>query len=265
LRDYLPLMDSLLSRVSGSVDRLSDDDLRRFRAEYNAYASVINAALNQVGTLEVDEGALQAKVEAFTKTLSPVEQKEMELFAMELWREMYPPSYSEAIYEQLVQHFPMSTGHLALPFGALDGAESVVTGALSLLDKQTYEDLGKAASTAWNMDGQDWKRTGDFLYTVMKKTPPDKYLFALSSLLASPLLVFGLVGKAQKALSVSKVPGCAQRLMNAKELRALDVKMRLTRLLVGQGIGMRESAQTAMVLPATAIGGAYFKYFGDTK
>lgn len=234
---------------------LSDEDILKSIDAYNEYAKTMNQILRLMRneSAEAHEreivAAANGELEFDENSLTPEQQAELRNLAMDLWEELFPPSYTDK-FVKWTNGQKQLEGYQKILLAPANGIESVVGSVVSLLHPKTYTDLALAIQTTAGMSYKDWCATWKSLKFLYERLPMEDKIAPVLSLICGIAFLFGGATKILQYLDKAKY---SSKLKNV-------VKAALVARTVTHRFG-----EPARVLPLATIAGVSLKYIHSQK
>lgn len=239
----------------------SPAEMDQFKQSYNQYANRVNEGLLTLVKGETSaslEEDLKQSTQELAKSLNETQKKELESFVLAHWDELFPPSYSEKMYKELKETTTFDDYSLAYASGVINGAEVTVKGFLSLLDPQTYKDLGDAFRTLPQITLEDANNMGTVLKEALFKSDWPDRVFFLTTVVVSTLMVGGIIGRLKQGALALELPPAIKTLTSTARFSRAACALQLLSLFE-VGMGAENLGEAGQAVPAYSMPSVPFR------
>ncbi len=244
----LDQMEEILTTLD-QVQEKSDDEILDYVELYNKLAVSVNFWFTE-DSLNSPESVMGPIVRGETidpqvfETLTKEQEQELIKFADELYKEIFPDSYTDKAVMYWTNRSELSDfqRYMLMPANAI---ESVATGLVELFDPETWRDLKNSTKTLTEMEYEDYVLAWEFLKFQYKHMETnDKVIPAVTFILSVAFLLGGI----SKVSKFAKSAGYSKKLVYA--LEAVIITRSFT----------HNAGPAVNTIPAQVLGGLNIKY-----
>lgn len=195
----LNAMNTIVDQLSSENKALRDSDLIQGVNEFNFIAREINNTIASVDRMTKENrektmtAALRGELPFDENKLTAEEKKELQIFAQNLWNELFPNSNVDKFVLWATGRRPTEDpeDYEKILLAPANGIEAAVAGMIELFNPQTYKDIYSMVKTTTGMSYNEWCASVKALKFSYEQLSTSSKIAPLLSFLCSFLFLFG--------------------------------------------------------------------------